>query len=277
MELDAYLNRIGLSERPPATLAGLRALHRAHLRAVPYENLDVQLGRPVTIERAPIFDKIVRRRRGGWCYEMNGLFGWALGELGFTLNRATGAVTINGAREGIGNHLVLKVELDEGPFLADVGLSHGPLDPFPITAGGFEAGGFSYRVERLDPDWWRFHNHPLAGPPAFDFNLDPADEDLFATRCAELQTAEWSPFVQNLICARFTDKGVRVLLGRVLRTITPLGREERVLETADELMTVLKEQFDLDEPAAATLWPNICERHDAILARGPRTEASPGA
>ena len=272
MKLDAYLRRIGLSERPPAKLAGLRALHRAHLRAIPYENLDVQLGRPVTIERSAIFDKIVSGHRGGWCYEMNGLFGWALGELGFRLNRATGAVSVQGEREAnIGNHLVLRVEMDEGLYLADVGLSGGPLDPIAIAPGRFDSGGFSYRLERLDADWWRFHNHPLAGPPAFDFNLDPADETLFATRCAELQTAIWSPFVQNLICTRFTETGVVVLLGRVVRTITPLGREERVLETADELVTLLREQFDLDEPQAATLWPNICERHDAILARKPAT------
>ncbi len=108
MDIDAYLRRIGLDERPPANLSGLKALHAAHLRAIPYENLDVQFGRPVTIERPAIFEKIVGRHRGGWCYEMNGLFGWALDALGFKVTRATGAVM----REMFGdptlrNHLVL--------------------------------------------------------------------------------------------------------------------------------------------------------------------------
>ncbi|MGH6992654.1 MAG: arylamine N-acetyltransferase family protein, partial [Caulobacteraceae bacterium] len=164
VDIDAYLERIGLSERPPATLGGLTALHHAHLRAVPYENLEVQLGRPVSIERPAIFEKIVARRRGGWCYEMNGIFGWALGQLGFRVRRATGAV---GAP---GDHLVLRVELEEGLYLADVGVCTGPLDTIPVREGGFAAGGFTYRVESLEEGRWRFHNDPLAFPPSFEFD-----------------------------------------------------------------------------------------------------------
>src|SRR5437016_13777428 len=122
MDIDAYLRRVGLDARPPANLEGLRALHRAHLCSIPYENLDVQFGRPVTIERPAIYEKIVGRHRGGWCYEMNGLFGWALGELGFKVTRATGAVMRELVSDAaLRNHLVLKVELDEGLYLADVG------------------------------------------------------------------------------------------------------------------------------------------------------------
>lgn len=268
MDVDAYLDRVGLNGRPAPTLEGLRTLHRAHLCAIPYENLDVQLGRPVTIERPAIFDKIVTGRRGGWCYEMNGVFGWALGELGFDVTRVTGAVTVKGDRSAnIGNHLVLKVALGEGDFVADVGLSGGPLDPMRLTEGDFEAGGFAYRLERVDAGWWRFQNDPRSGPPAFDFNLAPADESLFARRCAELQTADWSPFVQNLICTRFTQNGTIVLLGRLLRTLTPDGRDEQVIGSADELVALLGEAFGLDTPEAASLWPAICERHEAVLAR----------
>ena len=92
MDVDAYLNRIGLAQRPDATLAGLTALHRTHLLEIPYENLDVQLGRPVTLALEPIFEKVVTNRRGGWCYGMDGLLGWALGGLGVWVTRATGAV-----------------------------------------------------------------------------------------------------------------------------------------------------------------------------------------
>jgi N-hydroxyarylamine O-acetyltransferase len=72
MDLQAYFDRIGFAGPARPDLATLRAIHRAHLLAVPYENLDVQLGRPVTLDPAHAFDKIVRRRRGGWCYEMKG-------------------------------------------------------------------------------------------------------------------------------------------------------------------------------------------------------------
>jgi N-hydroxyarylamine O-acetyltransferase len=275
MDVDAYLDRIGLAARPRPTLEGLRVLHRAHLRAVPYENLDVQLGRPVTIERPAIFKKIVEGRRGGWCYEMNGIFGWALGELGFAVTRATGAVTMGGPREdAAGNHLVIRVDLDEGRHLADVGLSHGPLDPIPIAAGAFEAGGAKYRVEEAEDGWWRFFNHDLAFPPSFDFDLGPADEALLAARCSELQTSADSIFVQNLICSRFGEDAVFVLLGRVLRTVTLTARDDRVLGSEDEFMEVLRNQIGLDAPEAASLWPKICERHEAVLARNAEAAAA---
>src|SRR5437868_15402114 len=94
-QLDAYLERIGYSGSRRPTLATLIAVHRAHLLAISYENLDIHLGRVLTLDPAQIFDKIVMRRRGGWCYEMNSLLAWALRELGFsvtlmgsTVNRA---------------------------------------------------------------------------------------------------------------------------------------------------------------------------------------------
>jgi len=279
MDVDAYLDRIGLSARPAATLAGLTALHRAHLRAIPYEDLDVQLKRPVTIERPAIFEKIVTRGRGGWCYEMNGLFGWALGELGFEVTRVIGAVGVSqdNPELNIGNHLVLTVALDGETYVADVGLSGGPLDPIKLGEGPFSVAGYDYRMERLGTGWWRFHNDPRCGPPNFDFHPDPADESVLATRCAQLQSEDWSPFVQNLICTRFIDGGSVVLLGRFLRTITLAGRAERVVDSADELVGVLKDDFRIDVPEAASLWPQVCERHEVVLARQAEAAAGAGA
>ena len=76
--LDAYLARIGLRGPCEPTLETLVALHRAHMLSVPFENLDIHLGRPLVLDPAANFEKIVTRRRGGWCYEQNGLFGWVL-------------------------------------------------------------------------------------------------------------------------------------------------------------------------------------------------------
>lgn len=268
--LDLYLARLGLSERPPATLEGLRAVHRAHLRAIPYENLDVQLGRPVTIERGPVLEKILGRRRGGWCYEMNGVFGWALEELGFRVTRVAGAVMREAMGDAfIGNHLVLKVELDEGLHLADVGFGDGPLEPFAIEAGPFSSAGFAFDLERVDDLWWRLRNHPLGGAKSFDFSLVPADEALLAQRCQDLQTQEWSPFVQNLVVQRHTPQGITILRGRVVRMVTPEGFTDRVLDDADELERFLNNAFDLDVPEIASLWPKICERHQAMFGGSP--------
>ncbi len=266
MNIDAYLTRIGLTARPPATLVGLTALHRAHLFAIPYENLDVQFGRPVTIEIPAIYDKIVSRRRGGWCYEMNGILGWALGELGFNVTRATGAVlrSVNGDASN-GNHLVLRVELPEGIFLADAGFGDGPNDPIPVRVGALESNGFTYGIARVDSDWWRLTT-PNGGASNFDFNLAPADETLLAQKCQFLQTAETSTFVLNAVAQRHVPRGVKIIRGRTLRYLKPDGVEDRLLASADDLVATLKNEFALDLPEVAELWPKIVRRHEQVMA-----------
>jgi N-hydroxyarylamine O-acetyltransferase len=275
MDIDAYLRRVGLDARPPANLEGLKTLHRAHLRAIPYENLDVQFGRPVTIERPAIYEKIVGRHRGGWCYEMNGLFGWALGELGFKVTRATGAVMRELVSDAaLRNHLVLRVELDEGLYLADVGFGDGPVEPIRIVEGPFISGGLPFSVTKLDDAWWRLRNHPSGGAPSFDFNLAPVDEKLLAEKCDEQQFSPQSHFVQNLFCFRFRENGVIGVRGRVVRTVTPEGHEDRVLNSADELVQFFDEELDLRDPELASLWPRICARHEELFGSHTSTIAT---
>lgn len=277
MNIDAYLDRIGLSERPEPTLAGLTTLHRAHLRAVPYEDLDVQLGRPVTTAIPAIYDKIVTHRRGGWCYEMNGILGWALGELGFDVTRATGAVMrVAMGSMAEGNHLVLRVALPEGLYLADVGFGDGPLAPIRIAEGAFESGGFAFGLARVDETWWRLTNHPKGGAPSFDFNLARADEDQLSGVCQILQTSDESPFVQNAVVQRHVPGGLVILRGRVLRRMTPTSHGDRLLTSAAELVDTLSTEFGIDLPEAETLWPKIVARHDAVMSgRAPAGPMGP--
>jgi N-hydroxyarylamine O-acetyltransferase len=267
MRVDSYLDRISYSGPVRADLATLTALHRAHLRAIPYENLDVQFGRPVTIERAPIFEKVVTRRRGGWCYEMNGLFGWALEQLGFKVTRSAGAVMREARGEDVvGNHLVLKVDLDEGTYLADVGFGDGPLDPVRVAPGEFVSNGFAFALSRQDGGWWRLHNHKGGGAPSFDFDLTPADEKRLAERCFWLQSSPESPFVQNAVLQRHGADGLWMMRGRVLRQLTPSEQKDFLVESAPEYVGVLDEVFGLKLPQAADLWPKICARHEQIVA-----------
>jgi N-hydroxyarylamine O-acetyltransferase len=269
MRVENYLKRIGLDASIKPDLDSLRALHRAHLMSISYENLDVQLGRPVTIDIPAVYEKIVENGRGGWCYEMNGIFGWALHELGFRVTRATGAVMREVMGDAsAGNHLVLKVELDEGVYLADVGFGDGPLEPLAVTPGKFAANGFDFDVMRVDDAWWRLRNHPQGGAPSFDFNLAPADETLFATKCNWLQTAPDSIFVQNALCMRHTRSGISILRGRVLRSVTPEASSEHVIKSAGDFQSVIESVFALNLPAAASLWPKICARHDELFPEG---------
>ncbi|MBD3648395.1 MAG: arylamine N-acetyltransferase, partial [Pseudomonadales bacterium] len=220
MELQSYLNRIGFRGTPKADRDTLIGIHRRHLLSITYENLDVQLGKRVSLQPAPVYTKIVEGGRGGWCYEMNGLLAWALGEIGFDVMRINaGVARAERGDDAIGNHLVLAVQLDE-PWIVDVGFGDGLIEPVPLRAGDIRQRGFRYHLEEIDDGFWRFHNHRFSGAPSFDFRFEMADESLFARKCDFLQTSPESPFVMNLVCRRFIDEGSEVQLGRVSKRPT---------------------------------------------------------
>lgn len=265
MNLDCYLARIGFSGTPAPDLAVLRRLQRGHLEHIPYENLDVQFGRRVTLDPERAFAKLVAGGRGGWCYEMNGLFRWALESIGFRVLPMTGAVMreVRGPM-AIGNHLALMIELDE-PYLADVGLGDGPVEPIPLKEGSYRQQWRSLRLERVDDGWWRFHNHENAFATSFDFQYHPADWTVLAERCSWLQTSPESRFVQNAICARHLPNGIVALVGRVLKMVGSHGVKERLLGSVDEYVETLASVFGIRMPRSAELWPGIVSRHEQLF------------
>lgn len=270
MDLQAYLDRIGFAGVPRPDLATLRAIHRGHSLSISYENLDVQLGRPLTTSPAEAFDKIVRRGRGGWCYEMNGLLGAALDEIGFKVTRLAGGVhrMVRGD-EAVGNHLVLLVDLPEGPWIADVGFGDGARDPFPLRDGPIVSDGYEYRLESLPGGWWRLHNHPNGGAPNFDFTLDPADPALLSAKCHELQTSPASVFVMTAVAQRHLGDEIRLLRGRTFRRLRPGAKEDSLIDTAEDFVALLKREFHLDVPEAAGIWDRVRARHDELFAKAP--------
>ena len=262
MDLSAYLARVGFDATPRVDYATLAAIHHGHLLNIPYENVDVQSGTPLDFDQQRIFHKLVNAGRGGWCYEMNGLLGWALAQIGFEVRRMSGAVmreTLGDAQ--LGNHLVLEVMLDETPYLVDVGLGDGLRYPIPIEPGVHEQGGLEYRLEPLADGYWRFHNHRFSNVASFDFTHATADEDKLAAKCAWLQSDPASPFLQVLIAQRFADDGINMLLGRVYSRITPAGRMSRTLADLDELEHLARDVFAIPV-SLAPLWPAIQAAHE---------------
>ena len=262
MDLDQYLERIGYGGPIAVDEACLAAIHRHHALAIPYENVDVQLRRPLDLDPARIFDKLVTRRRGGWCYEMNGLLGQALVAVGFRVTRLAGGVmrSITGDM-ALGNHLVLRVDLDE-PWIADVGLGDGALEPMRLEAGPIDQGARSFALETLGPGEWRFRNHEGAIPPDFDFTETP-DEPRLARTCTQLQDDPSSLFRQNLIVMRpVGDAGTHTLLGRVY---TAPGAEKRIIGDASELEALLNDVFGIDDAELRALWPAVAARHAELF------------
>lgn len=272
MKLDAYLERIGFHRFDfgaplAADLRTLNALHRAHQLAVPFENLDVQLQRPVSLDAAASYAKIVERRRGGWCYEMNGLMGWVLKQLGFDVTRMSAGVMREQAGDvRLGNHLCLLVRLEGQPYLVDVGFGGSLLEAMPLKASTVEQAPYRLGFSQTSDGYWRFAELAPDGDPfTFDFRAEPADEALLATKCDYQQFDATSSFVQNLIVQRRAGDAHWSLRGRVLSAVRPTGVEKRLLSSAAELVSTLHERFDLDVPEAASLWPAICARHDAVF------------
>ncbi|MFD5370470.1 MULTISPECIES: arylamine N-acetyltransferase [unclassified Streptomyces] len=152
LDLDAYLARIGYETERDGELAPdlrtLTALHRAHVRAVPFENLDVALGRPVPLDLKSLQAKLVERRRGGYCYEQNSLFAAVLERIGFTVTARGARNRSRGAALPPVTHALLVVAVEGEQWLADVGFGwQGPLEPVPLRDGArVEQSGWTFGI-----------------------------------------------------------------------------------------------------------------------------------
>ena len=261
--LHAYLQRIAYGGPLSPNRNTLHNLHRAHLLAIPFENIDVQRGVTPSLDVNAVFDKLVTNRRGGWCFEMNGLLAWALREIGFTVDLV--AASVERKRRGDDaalNHLALIVHLDE-PILADVGFGCGMLVPIPLREGTHNDTRFDFRLTR-DGDWWRFHNHRY-DPMTYDFTETPVTLESFAEQNAALAVSPESSFVTNLTCMRLSDDGIRKLTNGQFQRFGAAGIEEQIAPNAAALERLLREEFDLQFDGVDTLWPRIAEQHRRML------------
>jgi N-hydroxyarylamine O-acetyltransferase len=240
--VDAYLDRIGYLGAVTPSADVLRALHRAHLATVPFENFDVHLDAVVPLDRAAILDKVVARRRGGYCYELNTAFAALLTGLGFDVSLACAAISDRDADEPRwGNHLALLVRVDGGTWVADVGLGQGFVDPLPLRAGRHERGGFDFEVEP-DDDWWiGLHRHGRL--PGYRLREEPLELGSFEAHHQRQSTSPESPFVRLLMAQRPHDDHVLTLIGTRLTSDGPAGRTEAHLGTPEAYAAVLAERF----------------------------------
>jgi N-hydroxyarylamine O-acetyltransferase len=239
------------------------------VHTVSFENINVQLRRPLTLDVEEIYEKIVERRRGGWCYELNGLMAWALREIGFDVMRmSAGVMRESLGDQQLGNHLCLLVRL-ERPYVVDVGFGSSLLEPLALEHGSRDDAPYRVALAELDDAYWRFTEQEQGTPFSFDFKPVPADESLLAAKCLYQQTSAASPFVQNLVAKRRVADAYLTLRGRVFTSSSVRGNQRTVLNSAEEVVACLRERFDLDVPDSVSLWPAICARHDAVFKNSP--------
>jgi N-hydroxyarylamine O-acetyltransferase len=257
MDVQAYLRRIDYQGALALDIDLLRSLHRAHLFTVPFENLDIHLGREIVCDESRILHKVVNEKRGGFCYELNGAFAALLRALGFRVTLLSCRVARRDGSYGPEfDHLTLRVDLEE-PWLADVGFGDCFLEPMRLQSRlEHEQSGRVYRVtshmtspastdavfglEVMAEGRWKTE---------YAFTLQPRELSDFAAMCHYHQTSSESHFTRQRICSLATPEGRITLSDEKLIETRGLSRQETSLSEDHEWQAKLRELFGVVLPA----------------------------
>jgi N-hydroxyarylamine O-acetyltransferase len=246
LDPSAYLKRIDYSGPLDSTAETLRELQIAHLLSVPFENLSIQAGESIVLNDADLFKKVVLRRRGGFCYELNGLFASLLRAIGFDVEMLSASVANSEGEWGPEfDHMTLLVNLEQR-WLTDVGFGDSFVEPLLLdNRADQKQGRRSYRIDeeagRLTllqkeegGDW----------KPQYRFTLEPHVYSDYDEMCRYQQTSPESHFTQGRICSKLTSAGRITISKNRLVSTTNNRKEEREL-TEDELKKALSEHFGI--------------------------------
>ena len=245
MDAKKYLDRINFSDTPSADLQSLKKLQLLHLLNVPFENLSIHYNEPIILQLELLFNKIVNRKRGGFCYELNGLFAALLRQLGFNVSMlSAGVANSNGVFGPDFDHMALMALLDER-YLVDVGFGDSFLQPLLLDERGIQIQGErSYQIEEKGSYFILKERKPGSDwKPQYRFGLQPYRINDFDKMCRYHQTSPESHFTQKRICS-IAKPGGRISLSdmRLIET-TGVEKKERILKDEDEYKSVLQKEF----------------------------------
>nr|BFE54327.1 arylamine N-acetyltransferase [Saccharothrix mutabilis subsp. capreolus] len=243
LDLDAYLARLGGPEPE------LAALHRAHLRSISFENADVLAGRPIALDVESLQDKMVRRRRGGYCFEHNLLFAAVLERLGHRVTGLAARVLLGRTGDLPRTHALLVVD---GQWVADVGFGGGGLlAPIPLEAGvGVAQGDWTFRLDHADGVWTLRSRQGGEWVPLYDFTEDPRSPADYEILNYYLSTHPASAFVGRLLVQRTDEHARHTITDHELTVATPDGPPRKRTLTSEERDLVLRRDFGLELPTA---------------------------
>ncbi|GGX59871.1 arylamine N-acetyltransferase family protein [Streptomyces hiroshimensis] len=258
LDLGAYLTRIGVGATARPDLATLRAVHRGHVAAFPFENLEILLGRPVLLDVKALQDKMVAQRRGGYCYEQNLLLAAALERIGFAFTGIGARIRMGSDKLRPVTHMALKVETDGEQWLCDVGFGgEGLLEPLPFRDGVEEQqGGWTFGIEREREDVRVLRSlHPEGWFDLYAFGPEERFPVDYAVMNHYISTHPHSPFVSRVVVQQTEPRIRRSLVGSMLVTAHSDGSEEQREVPVAELVELLAREFriELGEADAVTL------------------------
>lgn len=243
-----YLQRIGLKKPPVVNKTGLTELHHAQFFHIPFENFDIQMGKSINVDKQYIFEKLVNNKRGGYCFELNGLLGMALQHFGFKVRPLLARVHLGPTPSGR-THLLNLVELEEGPWIIDAGFGAGGLrSPLPLKEGIYEhPTGNKYSLELQAPWGWMMRTFDKGEwKDSYSFDLEyvtPEDIELGNFYTSHSPNTH---FTQIRTASKPTENG-RISLRNF--TFTEIKHHEvimREIEDGPGYLDFLKERFDIE-------------------------------
>ena len=247
VDRDVYLARIGYEGALTLSIETLRGLHRAHVMTVPFENLDIHLGRAISLDPADLFRKIVLDRRGGYCFELNGLFALLLEDVGFAVTRL--AARVSSGAEGVRprSHQLLMVTVGKAAWIVDVGFGgHGLLEPLKMVLG--EEGRQGHECFRLvagERDEYLLQGEREgAWVDLYSFGLDACLPVDYTFASYYHSHSPDSLFMQKRICTMPTPEGRKTLTDMVLKVRGGGDTQERQISD-EEYKQLLQQHFGL--------------------------------
>jgi N-hydroxyarylamine O-acetyltransferase len=254
VNVSAYLERVGYSGPAAPTLETLRGVHRAHMLAVPFENLDIWRKRKIVLDPERFVHKVVEEKRGGFCYELNGAFAALLQAIGFQVTLLSARVARDDGSYGQEfDHLTLRVDLDE-PWLADVGFGDSFLEPLQLKVGLDQKQGVrKFSIIKFDGALLLARKYGWFRKPEYSFTLTPRKLEEFAGMCHYHQTSSNSPFTQKRLCTRATPGGRITLTDTRLIVTRGSIRDEHPVTSQEQWYELLREHFGVVLYQAAEL------------------------
>jgi N-hydroxyarylamine O-acetyltransferase len=243
-----YLSRIGVDASGlNADLESLRLLQRRHLLTVPFENLDIHWKRPIVLDTAKFFEKIVGEKRGGFCYELNGLLNELLHEIGFRTRLVSARVYGNGVFGPEFDHAAIFVTIGELEYLSDVGFGDFTAEPLRFVADieqQDKTGVFTIRqsddgyfeVAKKNGDSWT---------PQYMFKPLGRDLSEFAEMCDFQQYSPESHFTQGKVCSLMTENGRKTLTDKKFIVTATGGKTEKQIDSENEFAEILQREFGI--------------------------------
>lgn len=264
-QIQAYLARIAYTGPRAATLDVLTALHATHLQHIPFENLDISLGRKLDLSTAALLDKLLQQQRGGFCYELNQAFSLLLQSFGFQTSLISARV-FNGKDYGPDfDHMLIQVLLDGQGWIADVGFGDSFRTPLSMNGQAIIELGMHYQVQpEPGPACFRLMQGKDGKhmQPQFRFSLQAFGIGDFEAMCLYQQTSPLSHFTQKTICSIATPEG-RISISNNKCITTERGeRHVRTIHDADEYRRLLQEHFGIHLAVDANI-QKLMARHPA--------------